>query len=249
VGHLDKALAVVGTDLSLTDLRLVLLDNRMLLLTGAVGRRDGRDRRRARRSLMHGVAALISVHRGDIESLEAHLDAGLKLPLVTAADQENCDFLLAAEAMAEWYRGNLPEAITVLGAILDTKHALMILRHQWLPDLVRMALDYGDVDTARAAVMACELEAAQETTPARAAAAARRCRCVLDGDPDGLRQVIDHYQGVGRTYELARTAEDFAMLLRRAGRATEAEAAHSRAVALYRELGAGWAVRRAASPG
>jgi len=298
VGYLDRALAVVGTDLSLIDLRLVLLDNRMFTLqcldrldeatadldlaleiagsshpvaglhvAGAIhyfwlgrwddalaqidavlddpaftgfGLREG-----GPQLLMHGVAALIAAHRDDAENLARHIDAGLNLPLVTASDRENCDFLLAAQAMAAWRRGDLPDGIAVLRTALITKQALMMLRHQWLPDLVRLALDHGDAVTAHAAVVACELEAAQETTSARAAAAAARCRCLLDGDPDGLREVIEHYEAVGRTYELARTVEDLAVLLHRAGRPTEAEVAHARAVTLYRRMGAAWDVRRA----
>jgi DNA-binding SARP family transcriptional activator/tetratricopeptide (TPR) repeat protein len=297
--NLDQAMAVVGTDLSLTDLRLVLLDNRMFTLqcldrlaeatrdldlaleiagsshpaaavhiAGAVhyfwlGRWDetlaeidavlgdpeftgfGLREGGGARLLMHGVAALVAAHRDDEESLARHLDAGMHLPLVSAADRENCDFLLAAQATMAWRRGDLAGAIAVLGTSLVTKQALMMLRHQWLPDLVRLALEHGDTVTAHAAVVACELEAAQESTPARAGAAARRCRCLLDGDVDGLREIIEHYESVGRTYELAQTLEDYAVLLRRAGRAAEAEAA--RAIDLYRRLGATWDMRRVVS--
>ncbi|OLF17614.1 BTAD domain-containing putative transcriptional regulator [Actinophytocola xanthii] len=299
VGYLDQAMTVVGTDLSLTDLRLVLLDNRMFTLqcldrldeatadlelaleiagnshpiaglqvAGAVhdfwlgqwddatGRIDGvlgdpeftgfgLREGGGPQLLMYGVGALIAVHRDDSARLDTYLDAGLNLPMATAADRENCDFLQAARALAEWREGNLSNAIAVLGTLLDTKHALMTLRHQWLPDLVRMSLANGDMVTARAAVAACEFEAARETTPARAAAAARLSRCLLDDDPDGLRQVIDHYAAVGRTYELTQTLEDHAVLLRRVGRAAEAEDALARALAGHHELGAHWDVRRA----
>jgi DNA-binding SARP family transcriptional activator/tetratricopeptide (TPR) repeat protein len=296
VGYLDQALEVVGTDLSLVDLRLLLLDNRVFTLqcldrlddatadlelalriaghthpvagvhlSAAVhyfwlGRWDDAQARidavlnvpeftgfglregGGPDVLMHGVAALIAAHRDDTARLETHLEAGLNLPQITAADRENCDFLLAAQAMAEWRQGNAAAAIAVLGTILDTKHALMMLRHQWLPDLVRLALDHGDLDTARAAVAVCEREAAQETTPARAAAAAQRCRSLLEGDPDGLLPVIDHYETAGRTYELAQTLEDHAVLLHRAGRPSAAS--HARAVALHRSIGAQLDVRR-----
>jgi DNA-binding SARP family transcriptional activator/tetratricopeptide (TPR) repeat protein len=299
VRHLDQALAVVGTDLSLTDLRLVLLDNRIFTLqcldrldeatadldlameiagrshpvaglhiAGAVhyfwlGRWDealaeihavlddpeftgyGLREGGGAQLLMHGVAALIAAHRDDDEALARHLDAGTNLPLVTAADRENCDFLLAAQTTAEWRKGNLAEGIATLGTILVTKNALMMLRHQWLPDLVRLALERGDTVTAEAAVVTCELEAARETTWARAAAAARRCRSLLDGDPDGLWEVIAHYETTGRKYELAQTVGDLAALLRRAGRTADADAAHARAAALHHEMGAAWDIRHA----
>ncbi|GAB3467795.1 BTAD domain-containing putative transcriptional regulator [Actinophytocola sediminis] len=299
VGWLDEAMAVVGTDLHLTDLRLLLLDNRMFTLqcldrldeatadlelafqiagdshpsagmqiAGAVhdfwlGRWDsalgrieavlgdprftgfGLREGGGPGLLMYGVAALISAHRDDSAALERYLDGGLNLPMATEADRENCDFLVAAQSIAQWRQGNPREAVTVLGAILDSRYALMMLRHQWLPDLVRMALELGDEVTARAAVKACEVEAAQEVTPARAAVAATRCRCLLDGDPDGLVAVIDHYAAVGRSYELAQTCEDHAVLLHRAGREHAAGAALARAVGHYRALGADWDIRRA----
>ncbi|HYQ67550.1 BTAD domain-containing putative transcriptional regulator [Actinophytocola sp.] len=297
VRHLDQALAVVGTDLSLTDLRLVLLDNRIFTLqcldrlaeatadldlamavagtshpvaglhiAGAVhyfwlGRWDealaeinavlddpeftgyGLREGGGAQLLMHGVAALIAAHRDDDTALRRHLEAGTNLPLVTAADRENCDFLLAAQATAEWRKGNLAEGIATLGAILVTKNASMMLRHQWLPDLVRLALERGDLVTAEAAVVACELEAARESTPARAAAAARRCRALLDADPAGLWEVITHYQTTGREYELAQTVADLARVLGSAGKTSEAAAARARADALHREMGAAWDIR------
>ncbi|WP_433260207.1 BTAD domain-containing putative transcriptional regulator [Actinosynnema sp. CS-041913] len=299
VGYLDQALDVVGTDVGLTDLRLVLLDNRVFTLQcldrldeasealrlafsvagpgtpvaslhvaaavhqfwlggwdEAVARLDavlGDDpeftgfglREGGPVLLLHGVAALIAAHRDDGPRLAAHLTAGAELPLVTEADRENCDFLVAARAMAAARRDDHAEAVELLGAILDTRYAQMMLRHQWLPDLVRLALDLGDRGTARAAVEACEAEAARETSVARAAAAARRCRCLLDGDPDGLLEVAAHYRSVGRTFELAQTLEDRAVLLHHRGHAPQASDALREAIRLYRGLGAAWDVRRA----
>lgn len=298
LAYLDRALDVVGTDFSLTDLKLVLLDNRVFTLqcldrldeatdtmrlafdaaghgapvaalqVGAAVHRfwlggwdEAVDRlgaalgddsgvtgfglREGGLMLLHGVAALIATHRDDDLALRRHLHAGLTLPLATAANRENCDFLVAARAAAAYRDGDHADAIELLGGILDTRYAQMMLRHQWLPELVRVALDCDDRATARAAVEACEAEAARESTAARAAAAARRCRCVLEGDPDGLTQVAAHYRSVGRVFESAQTLEDRAVLLARSGRDPEAGAALREAVGLYRDLGAAWDIRRA----
>ncbi|MGM1060517.1 BTAD domain-containing putative transcriptional regulator [Saccharothrix sp. Mg75] len=297
VAHLDQALDVVGTDVSLTDLRLLLLDNRIFTLQcldrldeagrnldlafevagrttpvaglhlaaavhqywlggwdEAVARLDGvlRDPgftgfglREGAPVLLHGVAALIAAHRDDGERLADHLEQGLTLPLVTEAYRENCDFLVAAQAMAAAREGDPARAVSVLGAILDTRYADMMLRHQWLPELVRLALEAGDRSTALAAARACETEAEREATAARAAAAAQRCRSVLAEDPDGLVPVVRHYRSVGRAFELAQTLEDRAVLLARAGRGAEAGTALAEAVAHYRRFGAEWDVRRA----
>ncbi|MBY8849898.1 hypothetical protein K7G98_16095 [Saccharothrix sp. MB29] len=300
VGHLDRALAVVGADLDLSDLRLVLLDNRSFTLQcldrlddatadlrlaaeiagrgapaagvqvasavhdfwlgrwdDAVTRLDGvlddpaftgfGLREGGPVLLLHGVGALVAAHRDDDEALERHLRAGLTLPLATAADRENCDFLVAARAMACARRGDAAEAMALLGTILDARYAQMMLRHQWLPDLVRLALDSGDETTARAAAQACEAEAARETRPARAAAAARRCRALLDGDVDAMAEVVARYRAVGRLFEHAQAAEDHAVLLLRAGRAEEAATALREATDLYRGMGAHWDARRAAA--
>ncbi|SDP93504.1 BTAD domain-containing putative transcriptional regulator [Lentzea jiangxiensis] len=298
LAYLDRALDVVGTDFSLTDLKLVLLDNRVFTLQcldrldeatdtmrlafnaaghgasvaalqvgaavhrfwlggwdEAVDRLDavlgddsgmtGFGLREGGLMLLHGVAALIAAHRDDDLALKRHLHAGLTLPLATAANRENCDFLVAARAAAAYRNGDHADAIEFLGGILDTRYAQMMLRHQWLPELVRMALDCDDRATARAAVEACEAEAARESTAARAAAAARRCRCVLAEDPDGLTEVAAHYRSVGRVFESAQTLEDRAVLLARSGREPEAGAALREAVGLYRGLGAAWDIRRA----
>ncbi|MFE2757488.1 BTAD domain-containing putative transcriptional regulator [Actinosynnema sp. NPDC059335] len=298
LAYLDQALDIVGTDFALTDLRLVLLDNRVFTLQcldrldeatetmrqafdaaghgapvaalqvgaavhrfwlggwdEAVDRLDavlgddsgitGFGLREGGLMLLHGVAALIAAHRDDEVTLKRHLHDGLTLSLATAANRENNDFLVAARAAAAYRNGDHVGAIEVWGGILDTEYARMMLRHQWLPDLVRVALDCGDLATARAAVEACEAEAAMEKTPARAAAAARRCRCVLEEDPDGLTEVAAHYRSVGRVFESAQTVEDRAVLLARRGRAEEAGAALREAVGVYRDLGAAWDIRRA----
>ncbi|MBB5958254.1 DNA-binding SARP family transcriptional activator [Saccharothrix tamanrassetensis] len=298
VGYLDQALDVVGSEPGLTDLRLVLLDNRVFTLQcldrldeatdtlrlafaaagqgtpvaslhvgaavhefwlgawdGAVARLDGIladdpeltgfGLREGGPVLLHGVAALIAAHRDDETRLRAHLAAGAELPLVTVAYRENCDFLVAAQATSAARDGDHPKAVELLATMLDDRHAVQTtLRHQWLPELVRLALHCGDRDTARGAVEACEAEAGRETSVARAAAAARRCRCLFDGDPDGLLEVAAHYRSVGRAYELAQTLEDGAVLLDRLGRTSEGADTRQEAVSLYRSLGAAWDVRR-----
>ena len=80
----------------------------------------------------------------------------------------------------------------------------MTLIHQWLPDLVRLALAAGDPAMARRAARACQAEAAAETRPARAAAASLRCRGLLESDPDPLREAVAHYRTVGPGRRAAR---------------------------------------------
>jgi len=299
VEYLNRAMDIVGTDISLTDLRLVLLDNRMFTLqcldrldeagedlrmafelaghstplaglhvAGAVhrywlGQWDEAQRDLAAALgdspdftgyglreggpvlLLHGAGALIAAHRDDVARLDRHLDVGLNLPVVSEADRENCDFLVAAKAMAAARAGRLSDAIAELGIILDPKYEGMMLRHQWLPELVRMAIDNGDMATARDAVAACEAEAHRETTAARADAAAQRCRAVIERDAEALLPVATHYRAVGRVFELAQTLEERAILLSGSGRRDEAEGVLAKCLDLYRGFGAAWDMRRA----
>ena len=299
VEHLNRAMDIVGTDISLTDLRLVLLDNRMFTLqcldrlteagedlrmafeiavhntplaslhvAAAVHRfwlgqwddaqsdleqalSDSPDftgyglREGGPVLLLHGCGALIAAHRDDPDRIRTHLDAGLTLPVVSESDRENCDFLVAAKSMAAAREGRLGDAVAELAVILDPKFEGMMLRHQWLPELVRMAIANDDVSTARDAVAACAAEACRETTPARAAAAARRCQAVFDRDADALVSVATHYRAVGRVFELAQAMEERAGLLADAGRRDEAAAALAECVELYRGFGASWDIRRA----
>ena len=62
-----------------------------------------------------------------------------------------------------------------LATILPRRDGEMTLTHQWMPDLVRLALASGDLRVAEAARQTCQAEAAAETRPARAAAASLRC--------------------------------------------------------------------------
>jgi DNA-binding SARP family transcriptional activator len=299
LNHLDQALEAIGDDHTLTDLRLVVLDNRLFTLqcldrlddatetlAAAVDVAEHHDApsaavhisaavhhfwlgqwdaattglERAWRDaqttgfglreggpvlLMHGVASLIAAHRSDEAGMRRHLHAGLTLPTITLSDRENCDFLTMARATAEMRGGDLATAITLLKDLLDPRDGGMMLRHQWLPELVRIALVTGDTAVAEAAVEACEAEAAAETTPARAAAAARRCRAVVDRDPDALLAVADHYCSVGRRYELAQTLEDAAVVLHVAGDAGPADSVLRRALREYQSMAAGWDLERA----
>ena len=121
----------------------------------------------------------------------------------------------------------------------------MTLTHQWLPDLVRLALAADDRQLARAAANACAEEATAETYPARAAAASLRCRGLLESDPDPLAEAAAHYRAVGPAVELPVALEDLAVVLAERGQEDDARAALNEAVGLYEGLQARWDIRRA----
>ncbi len=121
----------------------------------------------------------------------------------------------------------------------------MTLAHQWLPDLVRLALAAGDRPMAQAAAQACQAEAAAETRPARAAAASLRCRGLLGSDPGPLRDAVAHYRSAGPAVELPAALEDLAVALAGRGQHDEARVTLHEAVGLYDGLQAAWDIRRA----
>jgi DNA-binding CsgD family transcriptional regulator len=197
--------------------------------------------------LVHGVAALIAGRRDQRTTADQHLRAGLALPVLRIPDRENRDFLVAAQAVALEQRGETRQAMQALAAIVPRHDGEMTLIHQWLPDLVRLAIAAGDRQIARTAAQACLEEAAAETQPARAAAASLRCQGLLESDPAPLRDVVAHYRTVGPAVELPAAVEDLAAVLAERGQHEEARAALNEAVSLYEGLNARWDIRRADS--
>jgi tetratricopeptide (TPR) repeat protein len=189
---------------------------------------------------MHGVSALIAGQRGEWASVDAHLDAADNLPMLTTADRENCDFLVVAEALALEHAGKLGAALDALAPILDPTFAPMMLRHQWLPEVARIATAAEDHTRGQLALYLCESEARKESVPARAGAAAARCRAVLHRDADEALPAAAHYRHVGRLYELGLTLEEIAVLLAQQGRQDEAIKARREASELYERLRATW---------
>jgi DNA-binding CsgD family transcriptional regulator len=197
--------------------------------------------------LVHGVTALIAGHRDQRATADQELSRGLAVPIRTNSERENQDFLIAAHALALEQRGETRHATVVLAGILPRRDGEMTLIHQWLPDLVRLAIAAGDRRMAQAATQACQAEAAAETPPARAAAASLRCRGLLRSDEGALRDAVAHYRSAGPAVQLPAAVEDLAAVLAKCGQLDEAKAALTEAVSLYENLDARWDIRRADS--
>jgi DNA-binding CsgD family transcriptional regulator len=197
--------------------------------------------------LVHGVTALIAGRRDQRTTAGQQLRAGLALPVLRVPDRENQDFLVAAHALALEQRGDTRQAMLVLAGILPRRDGEMTLIHQWLPDLVRLAIAADDRRMAQAATQACQEEAAAETEPARAAAASLRCHGLLRSDPVPLRDAVAHYRSAGPAVELPAALEDLAAVLAQRGRDDEARVTLHEAVSLYDGLQAAWDIRRADS--
>jgi hypothetical protein len=140
---------------------------------------------------------LIAGRRDERTAADQQLRQGLALPIQTLADRENQDFLVAAHALALEQSGETHQAMARLATMLPRRDGETTLIHQWLPDLVRLALAAGDRPMAQAASRACQAEAAAETHPARATVASLRCRGLLESDPDALTEAVAHYRALG----------------------------------------------------
>jgi DNA-binding CsgD family transcriptional regulator/tetratricopeptide (TPR) repeat protein len=206
---------------------------------------DGYLRERWPALLIHGVAALIAGRRDQRATADQELRKGLALPVENLTDRENQDFLVAAHALALEQRGETRQAMLRLAGMLPRRDGEMTLTHQWLPDLVRLALAAGDTAMAQAAALACQAEAAAETRPARAAAASLRCYGLLESDPGSLAEAVAHYRTAGPAVELPAALEDLAVVLAARGHEADARAALNEAVSLYEGMQARWDIRRA----
>ncbi|MFD9963445.1 BTAD domain-containing putative transcriptional regulator [Amycolatopsis sp. NPDC058986] len=195
--------------------------------------------------LMHGVAAYIAGRRGDRIQASGHLNAVEEYAPATSAERENIDFLLVAQAVMFEQRGEGGRALETLEPLLNPQFSPMMLRHQWLPLVVRLALDAGAGAQVRRAMWICEEEASKERPGARAAAAAQWCRGLIDGEPAPVLAAVGHYRRVGRVVELATALEDAAVLLARHGDLDAARAAFDESTGHYADLSAAWDLERA----
>ena len=197
--------------------------------------------------LLHGVSALIALHRHDSATSAAHLDAADELLVVTAAEREACDFLLLARSLAAVQSGDVRRGLDAVKRILNPAYADMMLRHQWLPDILRLALEVGDQERVAEVMEVAELEAAREAVPTRAYTALHRCKALVTGDPEPALVAVGHYRQVGRRVELAAALEEASVLLAQVGMRADARAAYAEAAEIYTELDAKWDLARARS--
>ncbi|RZQ60197.1 BTAD domain-containing putative transcriptional regulator [Amycolatopsis suaedae] len=197
--------------------------------------------------LLHGVAALIAARRGETGQAAAHLERAEDYGAASTSERESLDFLLAAQSLVAEQRGDLLEALRLLEPVLDPTYAQMMLRHQWLPGYVRLAMAAGDPSSAVRALVVCEEEAAKEVTPARAWAATLWCRGLIDGDPVPVLRAARHFRRAGRRLEFALAAEDAGGLLSGNGRTALSGAAFATAAQIFADLTARWDVERVQS--
>ena len=294
LSRIDQALAVIGNSDQATDLRLMLLANRV----GALGLLDRHDEaiaaagqalivaERAGTSrlavlhcalahqhfeagqwddalaelepaldaglgagsaLAHGLFALIAGYRDEGDVAEEHLAGVSEQGRRAAAAAGNGHYLHLARAVAAERADRPGDAVAVLAVCLDQGAAMrMPARHLLLPALVRLALAVGDTDTAAAAAQAAADEAEREPVPVKGAVA-DHCRGLLTADLAPVLAAAAYHGSAGRPLRRAEALTDAAVLLAARGGTAPARDWFDEAVALYREMGARWAIRGASA--
>ncbi|MFI6663126.1 AAA family ATPase [Streptomyces sp. NPDC050523] len=195
--------------------------------------------------LLHGVAALLSAHCDPVEIAQERVRAADDLRITQAIDRDNCDFLIGARALCAERAGAPEEALRIFAPMVDPDFGRSLLKHQWLPDIVRLAMAVGDTRMADRAVEICSEDAARSGT-GRARMATARCVGMRTGRTAPLMEAVDHFRRVGRRVEQAWALEDAAAVL--AG-STDAGRLPGRylheAIEIYHGLGASWDIERA----
>jgi len=119
-----------------------------------------------------------------------------------------------------------------------------MLRHQWLPDVVRLALQLGMPERAQEAV---RLLSADGEVPGMIVGTSGLAWLKITGDPEPVLTAVAHYRAAGRLLKQAKATEDAAILLAESGQLDDARTAFRTALTAYTGMGAVWDVRRAES--
>ncbi len=188
----------------------------------------------------HGVAAVISFHRGDAGAARHHLAAAA--PHAKRIGSRVVAPLALARSQDLEQAGELSEALGVLTGFADHAEELDEIE-DLLADGVRLATRVGD--TAAAQVLADRaVELAHDTEIPHREATALFCLGLVDQDPANLLGAAERYHAARRPLPGAKALEAAAGTFVDHGDRDRARAAFTRAVDVYASLGANRDVAR-----
>src|SRR5690349_14320545 len=188
------------------------------------------------------VLALISLHRNDIRRAAEAIGE-----YSGATTRFRSQWALWARALILEADGKTAEAYATLADCWDRCAELgLVLEYRMIgADLVRLALARADQGRARAVTARVTELAEQNPGIGSLAAAALRCRGLLDDDAGALRAAVDAFAAGARPLELALTAEEAGAALARRGLPGQARQLLDRATEIYERLGAARDLARA----
>ncbi len=183
----------------------------------------------------HGVAAVISFHRGEDDAARQHLAAAA--PHAERIGDRVVGTLALARSLESEQAGALPDALSVLTGYTDSAEEVVEVE-DLLADGVRLATTIGDTAAARTlADQATALARDTEEIPHRQANALY-CRGLVDHDASRLLRAADRYRVARRPLLRAKALEAAAEAYVDGGDRSPARGAFTGAIDLYTSLGA-----------
>ncbi|GGM48999.1 LuxR family transcriptional regulator [Longimycelium tulufanense] len=197
---------------------------------------------------LHGLAAVIAIHRQDSTTARTHLTAA-EHAVPTSSAATFFEFLLPwAQRLYDQANHKPGQGIQRYIDWLRTQPPALRRQQVWLaPGAVGLALAAGRRDLAEELTLEVEARMADGGAAPGTLAAARHCRGLLEQAPDLLRSAAHAYERIPWVLFRAHYQEDLAAVLAAAGRHTEAKQALDTAMDSYARLGASWNTVRAAA--
>ncbi len=188
-----------------------------------------------------GIAAVIRFHRGEVDMARHHLAAAA--PFAERIGHRFVGQLALARSLDREQDGALPTALAELTAGLHGNAEELEEIEDLLADAVRLAMQTGELNTARDVTSQAATLADGSEIPHRLGNALY-CRGLLDQDAGQLLTATEHYEKAGRPLPSAKALEAAAGLFLSSGDRVQARAAFTRAVEVYGSLGAAADVAR-----
>ncbi len=163
----------------------------------------------------HGIAAAISIHRGDMSAARHHLASAV--PHAERIGNRVVGTLALARSEAFEHEGALTDALGVLTGFTDDAEEVDEVE-DLLADSVRLATKVGDTAAARTLTDRAAALASDSEIPHRQANALC-CRGLVDHDPTRLLRAAERYDDARRPLLGAKALEAAAGVLRGPGRA------------------------------
>jgi DNA-binding CsgD family transcriptional regulator len=202
--------------------------------------------------IVHGIGALIAVHRDDQEALHRREQAIAALNFTPGEMRGDvryaAEYMAVARAIAAERSGQPDLALEQLLGLLRSEPDATFpqftdMSQLWLADLIRVALAVGDQASAQTVAEAAVEEAEQQQRPLTLAAA-QHCRGLVESDPILVIAAADAYRSLGYHLIEAQALENAAVLLASRGDVQTARQHYMAAVEIYTAAGAEWDLRR-----
>ena len=187
-----------------------------------------------------GIAAVISLHRGETGTARRHLAAAV--PHAARIGHRLVVPLTLARSLDREQDGALPEALAALTDAFDGNEEVGEIE-DLLAEAVRLATETGNPATAQTLAGHADALASDSDIPHRQGNALY-CRGLLDRDAPRLLAAAERYGDAGRPLLLAKALEAAAGRFVVADDRDQARAAFTRAVEVYTALGAAADVAR-----